>query len=81
MISMQMPLAFMGMPGHYELLVIAGLALLFFGNRVPGVMNSLGKSLVAFKRGMVEGATDEAVEGSVDGTMDATVRAVADGNA
>ena len=37
---MSFPLAFFGMPGHFELLIIAGVVLLLFGNRLPGAMRS-----------------------------------------
>ncbi len=47
-----------GMPGHIELLIIAGLALLLFGHRLPGVMRSLGRGVVEFKKG-VQGIEDE----------------------
>jgi sec-independent protein translocase protein TatA len=60
--SVQMPLAYFGMPGQYELLIIAGVALLFFGNRVPGVMKSLGLSLNAFKQGLAEGTQEAALD-------------------
>ena len=52
-----MPLAF-GMPGGYEFLVVAFVALLIFGNRLPSVMRSVGKSIVEFKKG-VAGVEDE----------------------
>ncbi len=46
-----MPIAF-GLPGGYELLVVAFVALLIFGNRLPSVMRSLGKSVTEFKKGV-----------------------------
>ncbi|MGL4943783.1 MAG: Sec-independent protein translocase subunit TatA/TatB [Thermoguttaceae bacterium] len=60
-----------GMPGHLELLIVAGLALLLFGNRLPGVMRSLGRSVVEFKKG-VSGIEDEI--DSVSKTIDAKAR-------
>ena len=41
-----------GMPGGFELIIIAGIALLLFGKRLPGVMRSLGQSIVEFKKGV-----------------------------
>jgi len=38
--------------GHYEIIIVAAIALLLFGKRVPGVMRSLGESIVEFKRGI-----------------------------
>jgi sec-independent protein translocase protein TatA len=51
---MQFPFAFLpgGMPGVPELLIIAVIALLLFGNRLPGAMRSLGRSVVEFKKGV-----------------------------
>lgn len=46
-----MPVAF-GLPGGYEFLVVAFVALLIFGNRLPSVMRSLGKSVTEFKKGV-----------------------------
>ncbi|MFM7315560.1 MAG: twin-arginine translocase TatA/TatE family subunit, partial [bacterium] len=37
-----------------ELLIVGGIALLIFGNRLPSVARSVGKSLVEFKKGMNE---------------------------
>ncbi len=51
------PLAFM-MPGPFELTIIAGVVLLLFGNRLPGAMRSLGRSVVEFKKG-ISGIEDE----------------------
>lgn len=54
---------FFGMPGHIELLIVAGLALLLFGNRVPSVMRSMGRGIVEFKKGLqgIEDDVDTAV--------------------
>ncbi|MDA1050650.1 MAG: twin-arginine translocase TatA/TatE family subunit [Planctomycetota bacterium] len=38
--------------GHTELLVVAFVALILFGNRLPGVMRSLGQSVTEFRRGL-----------------------------
>jgi sec-independent protein translocase protein TatA len=46
------------MPGPTELMIIGGIALLIFGNRLPSVMRSLGKSVTEFKKG-VEGVDDD----------------------
>jgi sec-independent protein translocase protein TatA len=51
-----MPFAFI--PGTQELLIIAFVALLIFGNRLPSVMRSLGKSVTEFKKG-VAGIEDD----------------------
>ena len=48
---MLVPLAFQ-MPGFGEMLLIAGLGLLFFGKRLPEVGRSLGKGIVEFKKGL-----------------------------
>lgn len=47
-----------GMSGHWELLIIAGIILLLFGKRLPGVMRSLGTSIVEFKKG-IKGIDEE----------------------
>ncbi|MDA1052845.1 MAG: twin-arginine translocase TatA/TatE family subunit [Planctomycetota bacterium] len=47
-----------GMPGHLELLIIAGIALLLFGHRLPSLMRSAGRSVVEFKKG-VQGIEDD----------------------
>jgi sec-independent protein translocase protein TatA len=38
--------------GHTELLVVAFVALILFGNRLPGVMRSLGQSISEFRHGL-----------------------------
>ena len=51
-------LAFFGFPGHMELLIVAFVILLLFGNRLPSVMRSLGRGVVEFKAGL-HGAGDD----------------------
>ncbi len=46
-----LPLAFFGMPGGLEWVVIGLVALLIFGKRLPGVARSLGQALHEFKSG------------------------------
>ena len=58
-------LAFFGLPGGTEIIVIGIIALLLFGSRLPKVAKSMGKSIVEFKKGIkgvqdeIEDATDE----------------------
>jgi sec-independent protein translocase protein TatA len=47
-------------PGYLEMGIILVIALLLFGNRLPGTMRSLGQSLNQFKKGMREGEEDAA---------------------
>jgi sec-independent protein translocase protein TatA len=58
-----LPFAFFNIPGGWELLLIAFVALLIFGNRLPSVMRSLGKSVTEFKKGIagIEEEIDQAV--------------------
>ncbi len=49
------PLAFLGTT---ELIVIAVIALLLFGTRLPKVARSLGQSVTEFKSGLEEGKRD-----------------------
>jgi len=52
------------MPGHFEMLIILGIALLLFGNRLPSLARSFGKSIVEFKKGVhgIEEEVDDAVK-------------------
>lgn len=49
---------FTGMPGPLELLIVAFVMLLLFGNRLPGVMRSMGRGVVEFKKG-IQGIEDD----------------------
>ena len=49
--------------GPMELAVLAVVLLLLFGNRLPGLMRSVGRSVVEFKKGVNDTDEDqEAVE-------------------
>ncbi len=46
---------FGGAIGPWEVVVIAGVALLIFGKRLPEVARSAGKAVSTFKKGLREG--------------------------
>ena len=47
----------MWMPGTFEWIVIAIVALLLFGRRLPEIARGMGKSLVEFKKGIAEASS------------------------
>ncbi len=49
-----LPLALFSMPGPFELILLTGLGLLFFGRRLPEVGRSIGQTIVQFKKGLNE---------------------------
>ncbi len=49
--------------GPLEMVIVAVIILLLFGNRLPGVMRSMGQGLVEFKKGM-QGIEDQNKEGA-----------------
>ena len=49
---------FLGTPGPLEMIIIAAVILLLFGNRLPSVMRSLGRGVVEFKKG-IQGIEEE----------------------
>ena len=55
-------------PTHVTLIAVAFVAFLLFGNRLPSVMRSLGRSVVEFKKGVagIEDDIDEAVRSADD---------------
>ena len=58
--------AWFGMPGWAEIVVIAFVGLLIFGRRLPEVGRSLGKSIVEFKRGVREAKDEISVASTID---------------
>ena len=63
-----LPFAFLPNLGATELMVVAFVSLLIFGNRLPSVMRSLGKSVTEFKKGVagIEDDIDQAVTADKD---------------
>jgi len=61
---MLFPFAYFGMPGPLELVIVAMIILLLFGNRLPSVMRSLGRGIVEFKKGVqgIEEEVDDAAD-------------------
>jgi sec-independent protein translocase protein TatA len=57
-----------GVGSPTTLIVVGIVALLLFGNRLPSVMRSLGRSVVEFKKGVngIEEDIDEAVRSADD---------------
>ncbi len=47
-----LPIGQFSLPGGTEMIIILVVALLLFGNRLPQVARSIGKSLNEFRRGM-----------------------------
>jgi sec-independent protein translocase protein TatA len=58
MIDHQQTLAFLQNIGWPEMVVIALVALLIFGGRLPEVGKSLGRSIIEFKKGLKETGDD-----------------------
>jgi len=57
---LNLPLGFLQNIGSPELIIILAIALLLFGNRLPQVGRSLGRSISEFKAGLREGQEAEA---------------------
>ena len=58
-------------PTQVTLLIVALVCVLLFGNRLPSVMRSLGRSVVEFKKGVagIEEDIDEAMRTSDEEAM------------
>ncbi len=54
--------------GPWELVIVALIALLLFGNRLPSVMRSMGRGITEFKKGIREGeeSVDEDSQQRID---------------
>lgn len=60
-----MMFTFFGFPGSTpQLIILAVIAFLLFGNRLPSVMRSVGRSVTEFKKGVagIEDEVDAAVK-------------------
>ncbi len=70
--NMQYILAWGGIPGGWEWIVILVVALLIFGKRLPDIARNVGKSLTAFKKGIheAEETKDEIVNEVKDDIVD-----------
>ncbi|MBI2827055.1 MAG: twin-arginine translocase TatA/TatE family subunit [Planctomycetia bacterium] len=51
----------LGFISPWEILIVGLVILLLFGNRLPGLMRSLGRGVVEFKKG-VQGIEDDTEE-------------------
>lgn len=45
-------------PGFWQMLIVAMVVLLLFGNRLPSVMRSLGQGITEFKKGISDNDSD-----------------------
>ncbi len=67
-------------PGPMELMIIAGIALLLFGKRLPEVARSMGRGIVEFKKG-VSGIEDEVDRATYSSSPSSAPRPAADNTA
>jgi len=64
---MPLPFGFFS-PGPFEIIIIAMIVLLLFGNRLPSVMRSMGQGIVEFKKGVrgIENEVDSSAKNNDD---------------
>ncbi len=62
-----MTLLFLTNPGPLGLIVIALIALLIFGNKLPNLMRNLGRGVTNFKQGLKEGSEGDDEDGDGSG--------------
>ncbi|MEE8452425.1 MAG: twin-arginine translocase TatA/TatE family subunit [Thermoguttaceae bacterium] len=64
---MPLPFGFFS-PGPFEIIIIAMIVLLLFGNRLPSVMRSMGQGIVEFKKGVrgIENEVDSSAKNNND---------------
>jgi len=76
-------LAFLGMPGGSEWIIILVVALLIFGKRLPEVARNMGKGIVEFKKGVkgIEDEVDDSTENSAQGDKHRHIYAPPEGSA
>lgn len=74
------PLAFIGNLGPFEMMLVAGIALLLFGKNLPKVARDAGKAIVEFKKGMsgIDAPVNEYSYNSTTESSNATRPAAAD---
>lgn len=56
-----------GAPGPFEFMIFAAIVLLIFGKRIPGVMRSVGQSIVEFKKGANDASSESPRDGDEAG--------------
>lgn len=52
-----------GAPGWIEVVIFGGIILLVFGNRLPTLMRSMGRSVVEFKKGASDAESGDSEDG------------------